>query len=147
MTAFRFGTTVIDLPATRVGRRETSKVNAWLNGGYLTVKFDGEFEALRVHTKGKAFEDREASNEMGAWVVLGDLITTSMGLVSSRALPGDFTHVSVVMIYPRTVLNIGIAGAIAGWGMGGGEQGEYVGGPRLGFRPLDNKWHHAAGLA
>ena len=127
---------------------------AWLHHRYLTVRLTANTEALRVHTAGKSYPGREASNEAGAWLLIGDVIQSSSHLADSRALPTAspagftaFTHVSEAELRPGTILNIGLASAKFGCA-GGGFQAEYVEGPPIVFKPLHGKhWHGAVGRA
>ena len=144
----------VELSATPAPIARTRDETAWLNRRYLTVRISQTTEALRVHTAGKSFPGREASNEAGAWLLIGDVIQASGQLASGRALPTAnpigftaFTHVSEAILAPGTVLNIGIASAKFG-GAGGEFQAEYVEGPPIRFRPLAGKhWHGQSGRA
>jgi hypothetical protein len=155
MAQFFFLGESIDLPAIRAtAQAGTRDETAWRLGVYITVQLIGSMSALRVHTQGRSFPERPASNEAGAWLLIGDVIETSSGLASSRSLPGGnplsmvaFTHTSEALLAAATVLNIGVASAK--WqGMGGGFQAEYVRGPAIRFVPLaGNVWHGRSGQA
>jgi hypothetical protein len=144
----------VELQATPEPTARTRDESAWLHRRYLTVRLIARMEALRVHTAGRAFAGREASQEAGAWILIGDVVQSSSQLASSRALPSAnprsfvaFTHVSEAVLAAGTVLNIGIASAKFG-GAGGEFQAEYVTGPPMTFRPLVGKhWHGAVGRA
>lgn len=145
----------IELPALPLlPRSPSSDDSAWELGAYVTVRLTAPVEALRLHTDGKAFPGRPASQSSGAWVAIGDVIQTSSQIASTRALPTDdpssataFTHVNHAMLPVDCVLNIGIAGPKFG-GYGGGFQAEYVSGPRIQFVPLKGKhWHGKAARA
>lgn len=155
MAVFTFFGESVDLPAIALSARaKTQDETAWLHGRYVTIQLSRPIEALRVHTRGKAFADRPASTEAGAWVLIGDVIQTSAELADSRSLPGKnarsmvaFTHTSTARLCPHTVLNIGLASKKF-CGEGGGFQAEYISGPRIEFTPLAGKhWHGAAGNA
>ena len=155
MTAFAIAGRRIDLSAVPVTPRALSgDDSAWQGGDYVTVRLLAPAEALRVHTNGRAFPDREASASAGAWVAIGDVIQTSAQFANSRSLPTwhvnsttAFTHVNTATIPAGCVVNIGIASAKFG-GQGGGFQAEYVSGPLFQFTPLTGKhWHGRAGSA
>jgi hypothetical protein len=135
-------------------RAQTRDESAWQYHRYSTVQLVGPFEGLRVHTGGRAFPGRQASDESGAWILIGDVIQTAPVLASSRALPVDdarrlvaFTHTSEAYLGVATVLNIGLASRKFG-GTGGEFQAEYVSGPPIRFVPLVGKhWHGTGGRA
>jgi len=101
-----------------------------------------------------AFPGRQASEEAGAWVLIGDAIETASTTASLRSLPAEnpqsmvaFTHMSEAMLAANTVLNIGLASAKFG-GVGGGFQAKYVSGPPIRFTPISGRhWHDRAGHA
>ncbi|RYF47902.1 MAG: hypothetical protein EOO27_36525 [Comamonadaceae bacterium] len=141
------------LPAVVEARGKTADRWAWCPwNGYQTVRFVEPYEALRVHTHGKAYPGRAASSATGRWVVLGDIIQTSGELADSLALPTSnpnaktaFTGQGFAVIPINAILNIGVIAPMFG-GRGGGVQGEYVGGPRLTFKQLpDNDWGNISG--
>jgi hypothetical protein len=155
MSLFSYFGKSIELPASLVLVKATTRDNtAWLCGVYTTVRLVKKYYTLRVHTAGRAYEEREASAEMGAWVLLGDIIQTSAQLANSRSLPTynpnsmvAFTHTSEAILNVGTVLNIGLASAKFG-GRGGDFQAEHVSGPSIQFKLLEGKhWHGKAGLA
>ena len=140
----------VELLATPALVARTRDETAWLHRRYLSCRLWGTTEALRVHTAGKAFPGRDASNEAGAWLLIGDVIQTSGQLADSRALPATnphgftaFTHVSIAILGPGTVLNVGIAAAKFG-GRGGELQAEYVAGPPIIFKTLHGKYWHGS---
>ena len=120
------------------------------------MRLNAPFEALRVHTQGRAYvaQGRPAANEAGRWLLIGDVIQAAGAIASSRSLKVDdprsavaFTHTSGVELAPGTVLNIGFASALFS-GRGGGAQAEWVGGPSARFKLLAGKhWHSGAGRA
>ncbi|MET0335242.1 MAG: hypothetical protein ABW190_13295 [Rhizobacter sp.] len=155
MATFKFFGHSVDLPATELATRaQSTDDSAWLFGQFVTVQLLKPMEALRVHTNGKAYPDRPASAEAGAWVLIGDIIQTASELADSRSLPGRdprsmvaFTHTSMARLSPNTVLNIGLASQKFS-GQGNGLQAEYVSGPLIAFTPLTGKhWHGVAGNA
>lgn len=155
MATFAFFGKSIDLPATRLATRATTRdKTAWQHGQYMTIQLLKPLEALRVHTDGKAFPQRAASAEAGAWVLIGDIVMTSSELADSRSLPGKdprsmvaFTHTSNARLSPNTVLNIGLTSPKF-CGQGGEFQAEYVSGPAIDFTPLPAAhWHGASGTA
>jgi hypothetical protein len=147
----------VDLPAMRVARRISSEPTAWEQQIHITVQLTTCVEALRLHTKGRAFPGRLASREEGSWLLIGDDIMTLGELADSRALPVDdptrliaATHVSLAQLPAFSVLNIGLAAKVKDFGGRGGEfQAEYVEGQApIRFIPLDGKrWHTHAGRA
>jgi hypothetical protein len=139
----------IELPASRImPRATTSAKTSWRSGEYITVKFLKDFDqAIRVHTGGRAFPDREASDEKGRWVAIGDVVMTSRQLADSRALPGAFTQIANAIVPSGCIANIGIAARLLA-GSGGGLQAEFVSGPPFRFIAIANKfWHTRGGLA
>ncbi len=155
MPTFSFFGKSVNLPAVLVSNKATTRdPSAWQYGMYTTVQLTGRLTALRVHTAGRTFPGRQASDQMGAWVLIGDVIQTSTDLANSRSLPTvnprsmvAFTHTSGARLATNTVLNIGLASAKFG-GTGGGFQAEYVSGPTIQFTPLAGKhWHGGAGHA
>jgi len=152
MPTFSFFGKSINLPAVLVSAKAATRdQSAWQAGMYTTVRLVERLLALRVHTAGRVFPGRQASGEAGAWILIGDVIQTSVGLANSRSLPTNdprsmvaFTHTSEANIAVNTVLNIGLASAKFG-GMGGEFQAEYVSGPTIQFTPLTGKhWHSRA---
>jgi hypothetical protein len=138
----------IELPASKTPQAASSDRSAWRGGEFITVRFDRDFnQAIRVHTDGRAFPDRVASDEKGRWIAIGDVIMTSIEIVDSRALPGAFTRVANVFVPSGCVANIGVAARLFA-GIGGGLQAEYVSGPTFRFKTIENNfWHSRAGLA
>lgn len=136
----------VDLPARSATKAPTSDSRAWLHGQYVTVQLTAAVEAVRVHTNGKSFADRPASNLRGRWFAIGDIIQTSREYQSSRSLPGTFTHVALVTLRPGCVINIGICSPLFG-GAGGEFQAEHVSGPAAEIMPITNKWHSRSGNA
>ena len=158
MTRFVFGNKSIDLPAATVRPVASSRdANAWWAGQYATVRLFQPIRGLRLHTSGRSYPDRPASNAEGSWILIGDVIQTSSQIAQSSSLPGKlpqsmvaFTHVSDVSLAAGTVLNIGVASAkFSGEvGGGGGFQAEHVSGPWPQFHVLaGNYWHGNAGAA
>jgi hypothetical protein len=155
MAMFSYFGESIELPAKAVlPGASTRDPDAWMHGVFTTVRFELPMKALRVHTNGRTFPGRDASQEAGAWILIGDIIETSSELASSRSLPAAnpksmvaFTHVSEAQVQMGTVMNVGLASAKFG-GKGGRFQAEYVSGPSIHFTPLRaNRWHGAAGRA
>jgi len=146
MSTFVVSGRTIDLQAVAHPHIVTRRTNAWLQGGYVTVQLLAATEALRVHTGGRSFPGRPASNLEGAWYAIGDVIETSSQHVQSRALPGAFTQVATVTLPPGAIINIGFCSPLF-VGFGGGAQAEHVGGPSVQFKPLPNVWHSRAGRA
>lgn len=152
-TFYVFGKS-IELAAIPASAAQTRDETAWLHRKYLTVRLLAPTEAMRVHTAGKSFPGRQASNEAGAWLLIGDVIQSSGQLANGYALPTTnpraftaFTHVSLAMLGTGTVLNVGIVAAKFG-GAGGDFQAEYVEGPPIVFKPIHGKhWHGAVGHA
>ncbi|MEO8754910.1 MAG: hypothetical protein ABI624_19775 [Casimicrobiaceae bacterium] len=155
MTTFSFLGKFIDLPAVQLSSKaKTRDETAWQHGQYMTVRLIGAVSALRVHTGGRSYPRRPGSAEVGAWLLIGDVIHTSSTIASSRSLPvqnpmsmAAFTHTSEASLAASTVLNIGLASAKFG-GRGGDFQAEYVSGPTICFTPLAGKhWHGGIGHA
>jgi hypothetical protein len=145
----------VTLPAVWLPTKEkTRDESAWLHRTYLTIRLTDSINAIRVHTAGKSFPGRLASNEAGAWLLIGDIISTSSEIANSRALPKEninvmtaFTHASEAVVSPGSVLNIGLAAAKFS-GYGGGFQAEFVSGQPILFKPLVGKfWHNRAARA
>jgi hypothetical protein len=145
MTQFFVPGGALELPAGLVAPRARSAApEAWVAGRWLTVQVHADVPALRVHTAGRSFPRRPASDGAGAWVAIGDVILTAGELTSSRALPGAFTHTSEALILAGTVINVGFASPLFD-GAGGGEQAEYVSGPQFQFTDLPGKYWHGRG--
>ncbi len=104
MTRFVFGNKSIDLPAATVRPVASSRdANAWWAGQYATVRLFQPIRGLRLHTSGRSYPDRPASNAEGSWILIGDVIQTSSQIAQSRSLPGKlpqsmvaFTHVGAM---------------------------------------------------
>jgi hypothetical protein len=119
-------------------------------GEYLTVQLTKPISGLRVHTEGRAFPPvREfGSAQAGVWILIGDVIQTSVELAGSRSLPVNdpssmvaFTHTSLAKVQAGSILNIGLASRLFG-GSGGEYQAEFISGPPIEFVPLAGKhWH------
>jgi hypothetical protein len=152
---FTFSGKSIELPAREVTPTCASfDPTAWISGSHLTVRLLETVHALRVHTNGRAFSDREPSHAAGRWILFGDVVLTSSQLADSRSLPtydvasvAAFTHISEAKLVRDVVLNIGLASEKYA-GRGGGFQAEYVRGPEIQFELLTGKmWHSRAGFA
>ena len=142
MAKFWFSGKSVDLPAMKVHPKSESDLSKWQNGMYETVKLTASVEGLRAHTGGKNYPGRQGSKEMGAWVLIGDVIGTSSQIADSRSLPTNnprsmtaFTKTSEAVLGAGTIVNIGLASALFG-GSGGGFQAEYISGPRISFSPI-----------
>lgn len=155
MARFFLGGRAIDLPAVPASPKSPScDDTAWELGIYITVRLLSPVAGVRVHTDGRSYPGRAASNSAGAWVAIGDVVLTSGELASSRSLPADnpkrmaaFTHTNEALLPAQCVVNVGLASAKFG-GQGGGFQAEYVSGPSIRFVPLLGKyWHGHAGNA
>ena len=139
------------------GAKDSSEPTAWEQRIHITVQLTAFVEALRLHTKDRAFPGRIASKENGRWPLIDDDIMTLGELADSRALPADdptrliaATHVSLAQLPAFSVLNIGWAAKVKDFGGRGGEfHAEYVEGQApIRFNPLDGKrWHTRAGRA
>jgi hypothetical protein len=145
----------IELPAILVTPTAPSlDATAWLGGYHMTVRLNEDFMALRVHTNNKAFPGRQASPAAGRWILIGDVIQTSVEIADSRSLPTDnplsmvsFTHTSEAELSKDVIVNIGLASPKFG-GKGGEFQAEYVSGPHLRFSPLQGRhWSGREGNA
>ena len=153
MTPFSVAGHTIRLPASQVLRANTTQIDAWLRGEWLTVRLTAPVNGIRVHTNGRAqlendrVWERPASQAVGAWAAIGDVILTATQMIDASALPGPFTAVANVVIPKGCIVNIGINGQTL-MGRGGGVQVEYVKGPLFEFVQLSNKhWMNRAGSA
>jgi hypothetical protein len=137
------------LPAVQIPTAATSALNAW-DGGYTTVRLTAPIDAIRVHLNGgvgaTVRPQLAGAGPFGRWFAIGDVIQTYGEYRASRALPGQFTHITMATMLPGTVINVGACSALFGH-EGGGEQAEYVLGPWPLLRTLDAHWSHQAGHA
>jgi hypothetical protein len=148
MARFFIAGRAIDLPAIPVDpKSQTSQRDAWLFGQYLTLRLLAPTDGVRVHTNGRALNNRQASNPEGRWVALDDVIQTASELRGNRALPGVFTHVGTVVFPEQCIINLGVCSPLF-HGDGGGFQAEYVSGVAFRFSQLTGMiWHHSFGNA
>jgi len=138
------------IPACVVHKRATTRLTAWLHS-YLTVKLYGEMWAIRTHVGAvdAAYANARmarGARAIAAWFAIGDIVQTYEQFRNARALPANFTHISLASLLPGTVLNVGRCGPLFGK-RGGGEQAEYLEGPAPVLRHLDAWWSRLPGHA
>jgi hypothetical protein len=146
MSEFWIGGQRLELPATPRAQERTRDAGAWLDKRWISVELTAAITALRVHTDGREFPTRPASNAAGAWLLIGDIVQTSSEIVNGRSLPGVFTHIARAEVFAGSILNIGFCSPLFG-GRGGEAQAEFVRGPDIKFTPMDSTWVNYGGTA
>jgi hypothetical protein len=109
---------------------------AWMNEHYLTFELTVPLRGFRFHTDGVDMPGRSASKAVGGWMSFGDVILPRDEVIQTLALPGYFSHLSLVIAPVGCVLNLGVV-APKWKGRGTGLQAEYVRGQKFIFRPTD----------
>ncbi len=109
---------------------------AWTNEHYLTFELTTPLRGFRFHTDGVDLPGRAASGEEGRWMSFGDVILPRDEIVQTLALPGYFSHLSLVIAPIGCVINLGVV-APKWKGRGTGLQPEYVRGEPFIFRRTD----------
>jgi hypothetical protein len=139
-----------EISGTQQPRQPTSNTNAWLGGSYKTVKLIQDVEAVRVHVGAGVGATRQplmsSAGSLGRWFAVGDVILTKSAYTDSRALPSGFTKVDWCRLKAGTIVNVGRCSPLFGH-MGGGEQVEWVSGPRPEQVTTDAQWSDREGNA
>ena len=141
--------TVADVNGTPQPKQATSNSGAWLGGNYKTIRLAADVDAVRVHVgAGVGAARREAlavgAGSAGRWFAVGDVILTRSAYTDSRALPSGFTRVDWCRIKAGSIVNIGRCSPLFGH-LGGGEQVEFLSGPRPEQTTVPGNWSEREG--
>jgi hypothetical protein len=140
-----------EISGTPYPKQPTSATSAWLGGNYRTIKLAADVEGVRVHVgAGVGAARRESlatgAGSLGRWFAVGDVILTRSDYTSSRALPSGFSKVDWCRLKAGSIVNVGQCSPLFGR-MGGGEQVEWVSGPRPKQVTTDATWSDREGHA
>ena len=123
-----------NLKVIEVRTPETAN-NEWLLKGYDKPPYHPDFE-VKVAQAGEeefvrvfSYNPDGTSNKFGGWIMRkSDIEGLTPAQIADRyALPQEPTHVCDVKVGPETVLQVGIANSVDGWGNGGGQQYDTMG--------------------
>jgi hypothetical protein len=140
-----------EISGTSQPRQPTSAPNAWLGGNYQTIRLVTDVEAVRVHVGAGVGASRRdglatGAGALGRWFAVGDVILTKSDYANSRALPSGFTKVDWCRLKAGTIVNTGQCSPLFGH-LGGGEQVEWVSGPRPEQMTTVGNWSEREGNA
>ena len=119
-------------------KQPTTCAGAWLGGNYASIKLVSDVDAVRVHVRagvgattgsGRRESPAAAPGPLGRWFAVGDVILTDSAFTNSRSVPPGLTRVDWCRLKAGSIVNVGRSSPLFGH-MGGGEQVEWVSGPR-----------------
>ena len=126
------GTKMAAISGTPQPKQPTSNSAAWLGGNYRTMKLVADVDAVRVSV-GVAVgvhADRggAALDALGRWFAVGDVVLTRSAYTTPRQ-PAGFSRVDWCVLRAGSIVNVGRCSPMFGHA-GGGDQVEWVSGPR-----------------